>query len=178
MFETREIYSMCHSICEKKKFLSSRLHSKTQADCGSKRLTNMNTPTLHKYQTSKYLQRKRKLYIRTANVVIVLLFNYCKKIVLVESTEFTVCQAFAPVVRIGSPRPVTCKRVVVPPLDPRGGTHSLREKGRGSQFGRRDRHSGTLRLLHCNIYCIFFFTNRCSSARWVRLCCRAPLKST
>ncbi len=49
---------MCHSVCENK-----FLHSKTQAGCGSKRLTNMYTLTLHKYQTSKYLQRKRKLYI-------------------------------------------------------------------------------------------------------------------
>jgi hypothetical protein len=118
---------MCHSVCVNNFFfLFSRLHSTTQAGCGSKRLTNMYTPTLHKYQTSKYLQRKRKLYIRTANVVIVLLFNYCQKIVLVESTEFTVCQAFAPVVRIGSPPPRPLASVV-PPLDPGGGHTRLRE---------------------------------------------------
>jgi hypothetical protein len=74
MLETREIYCVFHSVCENK-----FLHSKTQAGCGSKRLTNMYTLTLHKYQTNKYLQRKRKLFIRTANNVVLLLLSYCQK---------------------------------------------------------------------------------------------------
>jgi hypothetical protein len=45
------------------------------------------------------------------------------------STEYTECQAFFPVVRIGSPDPLTCKGVLLlPPLGPRGEKHSLAEE--------------------------------------------------
>ncbi len=48
---------------------------------------------------------------------------------------------FSPVVRIGSHHPLTPP----PPHFFQGGTHSLAGEGAGgSQFGRRDRHSGTL----------------------------------
>ncbi len=43
-------------------------------------------------------------------------------------TEYTECQAFSPVVRIGSPPPApspTSERCISPPLFPKGGTHSL-----------------------------------------------------
>jgi hypothetical protein len=57
------------------------------------------------------------------------------------------CQAFFPVFRNGSPGPSPASECCPPPLwfQKRGGGHTrLRERGRGSQFGRRDRHSGTL----------------------------------
>jgi hypothetical protein len=50
------------------------------------------------------------------------------------TTEYTECQAFSPVVRIGFPRPLTGKRVLPPPpLVPwgGGGTHSLGGEGAG-----------------------------------------------
>jgi hypothetical protein len=51
-----------------------------------------------------------------------------------EITEYTECQAFYPVVRIGSPRPLTRKRVLPHPLTwfvPAAGGHTrLRERGR------------------------------------------------
>ncbi len=40
----------------------------------------------------------------------------------VSTTEYTVCQAFCPVVQIGSLPPLTRKRVLLPPLGPGGGT--------------------------------------------------------
>ncbi len=65
-----------------------------------------------------------------------------------KCTEYTECQAFSPLVRIGTLRPLTRKRVFPPPpLIPRG-TQSLAGEGAGgSQFGRRDRHSGTLGIV-------------------------------
>jgi hypothetical protein len=68
MFETREIFVSLFAKINF--FIVLSLHSETQAGCGSKRLTNMYITTLLKYQTSKYLKRKRKLYIRTANNVV------------------------------------------------------------------------------------------------------------
>ncbi len=57
------------------------------------------------------------------------------------------CQAFLPVVRIGSPHPLTRKGMLpLPPLGPGGGRYAF-ACGRGSgriQFRRRDRHSGIL----------------------------------
>ncbi len=60
-----------------------------------------------------------------------------------QSTE---CQAFFSVVRIGSPRSLTRKRVFPPPSFSCGGGDTLACKrwGGGNQFGRKDRHSGTL----------------------------------
>jgi hypothetical protein len=54
-------------------------------------------------------------------------------------TEKTECQTFSPVVRIGSPCPLTGKRVLHPPLVPRGETLACRRRGDESQFRRRDR---------------------------------------
>jgi hypothetical protein len=55
--------------------------------------------------------------------------------------EYTEC-------RIGSPRPLTCKRDLAPPPfssgEGGGGTLACGRGGGGSQFGRRNRHSGTL----------------------------------
>jgi hypothetical protein len=42
------------------------------------------------------------------------------------------------------PRPLTCKQVLPPPFCSRGDTLAGGERGGGSQFGRGDRHSGTL----------------------------------
>jgi len=47
-------------------------------------------------------------------------------------TEYTECQAFCPVVRIGSP------------LGPGGRNTRVRGRGWGTQFRRRDRHSCTV----------------------------------
>ncbi len=67
---------------------------------------------------------------------------------MVESTEYTECQAFSPTVRIGypvsSPASECCPP---PPLWFRGGHTRLLESGRGSRFGRRDRHAGTLGII-------------------------------
>ncbi len=46
-------------------------------------------------------------------------------------TEYTECQPFTLVVRIVSPRPLTRKRVLPPPLVPGGGTLTGREGGGG-----------------------------------------------
>ncbi len=47
-------------------------------------------------------------------------------------TEYTECQAFFPVVRIGSPHPLTRQwLLLLPPLGPRGSHTRLREKGWG-----------------------------------------------
>jgi hypothetical protein len=52
------------------------------------------------------------------------------------------CQAFSPVVRIGSSRPLTHKRVMPPPLRFRGGdTLACGREGEGTQLGQRGRHS-------------------------------------
>jgi hypothetical protein len=50
---------------------------------------------------------------------------------MATSTEYTVCQAFCPVVQIGSPHPLTFKRVLLPPLGPNRETHSLAGEGVG-----------------------------------------------
>ncbi len=63
------------------------------------------------------------------------------------ATEQTECQAFSPVVRICSPAPSTAS--YCPLCFGGGGTHSLAEEGAGSQFGRRDRHSGSPGLVRC-----------------------------
>ncbi len=61
--------------------------------------------------------------------------------------EYTECQA-SPVVRIGSPRPLTRKRVLhPPPLVPGGDTLAKRESGRGSQFERLERKPGILSIV-------------------------------
>ncbi len=57
-------------------------------------------------------------------------------------TEYTECQAFSPVVWTDSPRHLTCKRVLLPPLVQKD-TLTGEWGGGRSQFGRRDRHSGT-----------------------------------
>jgi hypothetical protein len=48
-----------------------------------------------------------------------------------EAREYTECQAFYTVVRIGSPTPSTARECcsTPPPLDPRGETHSLPDEG-------------------------------------------------
>jgi hypothetical protein len=49
--------------------------------------------------------------------------------------EVSECQAFSPVVRIGSPRPLAHRRLLPSPLWSRGGTHSIAGEGAGgSQF--------------------------------------------
>ncbi len=65
---------------------------------------------------------------------------------LVSIAELTECQAFSLVFRIGSPRPLTHKRVLPPPsLVPREGHTRLWERGRGDPIrtkgGSRVRHS-------------------------------------
>ncbi len=52
-------------------------------------------------------------------------------------TEYTECHAFSPVVRIGSPHPLTLKRVL-PPLVPRGDTLA-----RGRDAGGANSYEGT-----------------------------------
>jgi hypothetical protein len=55
-----------------------------------------------------------------------------------HNTEYTECQAFYPVVRIGSP----------PPPHPQGKSYNRCGRGgAGTQFRRGDRHSGTLCVL-------------------------------
>ncbi len=51
----------------------------------------------------------------------------------VKGTEYTECQAFVhcPVVRIGSPHPSPVNECCLPPLGPRGETHTLAGEGRG-----------------------------------------------
>ncbi len=68
---------------------------------------------------------------------------------LLTLTEYTEWQAFYPVVGIGSPHSLTHKRVLLPPPPSglKGETQSL-AGGEGTQFGRWDRHSGT--LVHYN----------------------------
>jgi hypothetical protein len=64
-----------------------------------------------------------------------------------ETTEYTECQAFFPVVRMGSPyTPSSTGECCSSPLWVQGGRHArLRGRGWGrTQFRRRDRHSGTL----------------------------------
>ncbi len=46
-------------------------------------------------------------------------------IMIVVPLEFTECQAFHPVVRIGSLHPLTCKSVALPLFKSKGETHSL-----------------------------------------------------
>ncbi len=76
------------------------------------------------------------------------LTEFTRKIfaMLIECTE---CQDFCQFVRIWSPHPLIRKRGLIPlPFGSRGETHSLAgEGGWGTQFRRRDRHSGTLRIL-------------------------------
>ncbi len=62
------------------------------------------------------------------------------------STEYTERQAFSPVVRIGSSRPITRKRVFVSLFGTKGGGDTLADGigGGWSPFRRRDGHSGTL----------------------------------
>jgi hypothetical protein len=79
-------------------------------------------------------------------------------------SEYTECQAFFQVVRIGSPRPPR-KGVMLPPLWVQGERHTcLRGGGWGwGQFGRRDRHSGTLCICTCTMIPL-----------WLGLCSLAP----
>jgi hypothetical protein len=51
-----------------------------------------------------------------------------------EAREYTECQAFYPVVRIGSPHPLTCKRVLFPPLWIQGGRHTHFRRGWGESI--------------------------------------------
>ncbi len=64
-----------------------------------------------------------------------LLANICKKLYLPQSqnvatTEYTECQAVCPVVRIGSPLPLTREGVLLPPFWVQGRRHT-RSPGRG-----------------------------------------------
>jgi hypothetical protein len=68
---------------------------------------------------------------------------------LPSHTEYTECQAFYKIVRIGSPRPLPARECCSPPLGPMGETH-LRGRGWGGQFRHWDRHSGTLTLQRHN----------------------------
>ncbi len=75
----------------------------------------------------------------------------------VLSTEYTECQAFWPAVRIGSP--LTRKRVLLPCFGPKGEIFwACGGGGGGTQFRRRDRHSGILCILlslyGTSIYCL------------------------
>jgi hypothetical protein len=54
-----------------------------------------------------------------------------------RTTEYTECQAFSAVVRIGSPRPLTRKRVLPPSLVPRGGHTHLRERELGEPIRKK-----------------------------------------
>ncbi len=69
---------------------------------------------------------------------------------MLKTTEYTECQAFFQVVRIGSPHPLTRKGVLLlPPLGQRGRHTRLMGRGcGGTQFRRRDSHSGTLCILY------------------------------
>jgi hypothetical protein len=62
-------------------------------------------------------------------------------------TEYTECQAFFPIVRIGSPHPLNHKRVLLPLLGPRGETNSLGGGGEGGGGPTTMGHSGTLASL-------------------------------
>ncbi len=58
--------------------------------------------------------------------------DVCMACVLtVSTTEYTECQAFYPVVRLGSPHPLTRKRVLLNSFGPRGETASLVGEGVG-----------------------------------------------
>jgi hypothetical protein len=51
---------------------------------------------------------------------------------MVCTTDYTECHAFSPVVRIGSPQPLTRKRLLLlPPFDSKGEAHSLAGEGLG-----------------------------------------------
>jgi hypothetical protein len=77
--------------------------------------------------------------------------NIHSSILKVLVTVYAECQAFCPVVRIGTPTPSSASKHCSPPPTLwfwGGGRHTgLQGKGLGSQFGRRDSHSGTLCIL-------------------------------
>ncbi len=61
-----------------------------------------------------------------------------------EVREYSECQAFYPVVRIGPPTLSTARECDSSSLDPRGDTHSYPDEGVGeNQFRRWGIHSGT-----------------------------------
>ncbi len=51
-----------------------------------------------------------------------------------EAREYTECQAFYPVVRIGSPTPSTARECCSPPFDPRGRHTHFRMRGWGEHW--------------------------------------------
>jgi hypothetical protein len=54
-------------------------------------------------------------------------------------------QSVCPFIRIGSPSPLSPKRVCLPPLEPKGGQHLLAGEGAGgSRLGRLEKRPGTL----------------------------------
>jgi hypothetical protein len=58
------------------------------------------------------------------------------------TTEYTECQAFSPVVRIGSPAPTSKRVLPSPPFGSGGGGHTrLRERGRGGEPIRTKRQT-------------------------------------
>ncbi len=65
-----------------------------------------------------------------------------------STREYTECQAFYPVVRIGSTHPLICKRVLLPPPfgSKGGGTFTSGWGCGGKQFQRWGIHSGTLSI--------------------------------
>ncbi len=61
-----------------------------------------------------------------------------------EAREYTECLAFYPVVRIGAPHPLTCKRVLFPPpFGSKGGDTLTFGGGGGNKFRRWGIHFGT-----------------------------------
>jgi hypothetical protein len=59
--------------------------------------------------------------------------NFVEAVLTVACTEYSAPHRvyFCPVVRIGSPHPLTRKRVLLPPLDPRRETHLIAGEGVG-----------------------------------------------
>ncbi len=72
-------------------------------------------------------------------------------------TEYTECQAFCPVVRIGFPHATSHPQTsVAPSPGSKGETHSLAGEGGGGQFRRIDRHSGTLQYVYYNTSPVYY----------------------
>jgi hypothetical protein len=82
-----------------------------------------------------------------------------------NSTEYryTECQAFHPVVRIGSPHPLTRKRALPPsPLEPRGGNKLTCRGGMGGPIPTMGQ-TGTLVLCILHVYSLYGYFHR----KWV-----------
>jgi len=113
--------------------------------------------TLHLFHSifswNVILYTQQQWYHFRTSIFYICLCSICTSTNLLYISQITESQAFSLVVRISSPRPHTHKRVffALPPLVPSGGdTLACGRVGGGSQFGRRDRHSGILGIVQYN----------------------------